>query len=108
MYSLTETPAYNHVFQVLEDYRCLQTQHQDIYWTLVSNILFVIFLLQHNYNMTIVFLTTRVKQPNMYTYKKLYCRVIFIRDQMETPLALETSKSIVIIWWIDTTYGVHQ
>ena len=79
---LTETPYTNHLFQVQEDGRYMSLRQQDLYKTLVKNILFVSCFPLPNLKTAIVFLTKRVKQPNMDDYKNLtHC----VRHRRELP-----------------------
>ena len=57
--------------------------------------------------MVISLLTTRVKQPNMYDYKKLARCVRYIRDTMEIPLTSKENKYSVMRWWIDAVNGLY-
>ena len=82
-------------------------QQQDIYWTLVSNILFVRCCSQYDLKTDIALLTTRVKHPNMDNYNKLESCVMYIIDTMEMPLTLKAIKVRVIRWWINAEHRVH-
>ena len=79
---LTENPSTNHLFQVQEDGRDLSSRQQDLYKTLVKNILFVRCFPLPNLKTAIAFLTKRVKQPNMNYYKNMtHC----VRHRRELP-----------------------
>ena len=74
---------------------------------LVETILFVSFQSQLNLKTSILFLTTRVKKPNLDGYKKLARSIQYIRSTGKIILVLEANKASRIRWWIDAAYGVQ-
>ena len=107
MDGLTETPNANRIFHVREDGAKLSRQHQDLFQTLVSKILFVGCQWQPNPKTAIDLLITRVKHTNLDGYKNLARCGRYIRATVEIPLILEANKSIRMSWWVYAAYGVH-
>jgi hypothetical protein len=56
---------------------------------------------------TIVFLTTRVREPNKDEWTKLVPLMIYIRGTRTMPLILSANGSGILKWWVDASFAVH-
>ena len=107
MDGITETPASNHLFTVIEDDVTLTGIQANLFWNLVAKILFISCRSRSNLKTALVFLTTQVLNPYGDDYKKLSCMIRYIREMRGMELTLEVKSIYTIQWWIDATYGMH-
>ena len=74
---------------------------------IVSKILFVSCCSQPDLKTVIVFLTTRVKQPNLYHHKNLTRCISYICATVKIHPNLEANKATIMRYWINTSYGLN-
>jgi len=56
----------------------------------------------------IAFLSTRVREPDTDDMKKLTRVIKYLDGSVEIVLRLRAKKSLLIKWWIDGSFAVHQ
>jgi hypothetical protein len=61
-----------------------------------------------NIQTAIAFLSTRVKEPNMDNMKKLTRVIKYLNASIDIVLRLSAKASLMIKWWIDGSFAVHQ
>jgi hypothetical protein len=55
----------------------------------------------------IVFLTTRVRAPDINDWRKLSCLMEYLRVDRLCPLILSANGSGVLMWYVDASFAVH-
>ncbi len=60
-----------------------------------------------NISLSIAFLTTRVKGPDIDNWHKLCHLVEYLRSTHELPLILAADGTGVLNWYVDASFAVH-
>ena len=58
-------------------------------------------------SLSIAFLTTRVKEPDIDNWRKLCHLVEYLRSTHGLPLILAADGTGVLSWYVDTSFAVH-
>ena len=58
--------------------------------------------------MAIAFLTTRVRKPDDYDWKKLRRLLGYLKRTIKLPLILQADGLNVLKWWVDASYVAHD
>ncbi len=58
-------------------------------------------------SLSIAFLTTRVKGPDIDNWRKLCYLVEYLRSMRELPLIHAANKTGVLSWYVDASFAVH-
>ncbi len=92
--------------------QCLHlTQHDQARAKAFHNItakgIYVIKRVRPDISLSIAFLTTRVKGPNIDDWHKLCHLVEYLRSMRELPLILAANSTGVLSWYVDASFAVH-
>ena len=102
------TPAASHLFDVNEDCSKLPKPQADHFHHVIVQIL---FLCKHgcpDMQTAVSFLTMRVKAPDKDDYKKLKQSIKYLQATEDLVLTLEANNSGEIMWWVDSSFAVHN
>ena len=89
MDGVSNTPTANHLFQVREDGGTLAPVQADLFQTIMEKILFISCQSRPDLKRALDFLTTRVRNPEEVNYRKLDCKIQYIRGTQVMELTLE-------------------
>mmetsp|Transcript_16222 Transcript_16222/g.24506 ORF Transcript_16222/g.24506 Transcript_16222/m.24506 type:complete len:201 (+) Transcript_16222:1821-2423(+) len=98
------SPAANHLFQVNEMSKKLETSSAVIYHHLTAHLLYLGKWTRPNLLLAVSFLCTRVQLPDEDDWKKLGR---FLRDTKNDKLTLQADNNKPVQWWIDASFAVH-
>ena len=102
------SPAANHLFEINSECAKLSAPQADEFHHLVAKLLYLAKRTRPDILLSVAFLCTRVKGPDMDDYKKLGRCLSYVRCTKELALTLEANDMSVIHWWIDTSFAVHR
>jgi hypothetical protein len=74
----------------------------------VAKLLFLSKKARHDIQISVAFLHTRVKEPNIVDYKKLVRTMKYLRGTRSLPLTLQVDGTTSIRWWVSGAFAVHQ
>lgn len=101
------TPAANHLFALdessprLDDARATQFHH------IVAKSLFLCKRARPDLQLTVGFLSTRVRNSTEDDWRKLRRMIQYLRGSSTLALTLEADGSHIVKWWIDAAFAVH-
>lgn len=104
---MASTPASKHLLMVdchspkLEETRAAKFHH------MVAKSLFLCKRARPDLQLTVGFLSTRVRSPTEEDWKKLRRMVQYLRDTSTLELTLEADNTHVVKWWVDAAFAVH-
>ena len=101
------SPSANHLFDINPDCDQLGVDVADEFHHFVSKLLYLAKQTWPDILLVMVFLCTRVKDPDTDDYKKSGWCMSYVKATKEIPLTLEASDISVIHWWIDASFVVH-
>lgn len=104
---VASTPAANHLFTVNEECATLDEHLVARFHHTVAKALFVCKRARSDIQLTVSFLSTRVRSPTEDDWKKLKRLVQYLRGSSGLCLTLEAENSQVVKWWIDASFAVH-
>jgi len=104
----TATPAAEHLFKIREEVDKLDEKLASLYHTIAAKGLFLCKRSKGDILTTIAFLTTRVKNPDMYDWKKVKRLIQYLKGTVHLTLTLSCGKCNIIKWYIDAFHGVHD
>ena len=101
-------PAGNHLFKVDNAFEKLCKRDKIIFHRLVVNLLFLGKHARPDIQPKIVFLRTRVRNPDEDYWKNLRRVLSHLDAKINTvKLHLNAKKLNVVHWWLDASYGSH-
>ena len=103
------TPASNHLFEIRKDNdddQLLTSELSEEFQHLVAKTLFLSKQARPDLQTAVAFLTTRVKAPN--DRKNLSKFMKYLQDTRYLPLILEDDDSVVLKWYIDGSFAIHN
>jgi Reverse transcriptase (RNA-dependent DNA polymerase) len=107
MDGIASSPAANHLFEVSETPVALDKLTSEMFHHFTAKLLFLCKRARPDLQLTVAFLTTRVKGPDTDDYKKLRRLMQYLRGTKSMPLTLEADDTRVIKWWVDASFAVH-
>jgi hypothetical protein len=103
------TPASEHLFDVCpdEERTLLNEEQARAFHHAVAQLLFASARSRKDIQTAVLFLTTRVKQPDEDDWGKLTRLLKYIHGTVYMPLILNADSLSVIKWWVDASYATH-
>lgn len=101
------TPAANHLFDIDDNSKALDEQHASRFHHMVAKALFLCKRARPDIQLTVGFLSTRVRAPTEEDWRKLKRLVQYLRGSAQLGLTLEADGGHVVKWWIDAAFAVH-
>ncbi len=95
------------LFKVDEDATKLDTQQSTAFHNIVAKALYRVKRARPDGSVSIAFLTTRVRAPDVNDYRKLGHFIEYLRGTVELPLILGADSSGVLKWYVDASFAVH-
>ncbi len=108
MTGTASTPAANFLFTSNESAEKLSSQMSQMYHYITANFLYLCKQVRPVLQTAMIFLTTRVTQPDEDDWKTLVRCVRNLRGSKEISLILKIAHDGVIRWYIDESFGIHQ
>jgi hypothetical protein len=101
------TAAPDDLFKVDEDAVKLDQARAKAFHNIVAKGIYVAKRARPDISLSIAFLTTRVKGPDIDTWRKLCHLVEYLRSTHELPLILMADGTGVLSWYVDASSAVH-
>ena len=101
------TPASEFLFKTNENPDRLKKVDKETFHTFVAKGLFLCKRARPDIQTAIVFLTTRVKEPDSDDWKKLRRMMMYLKGTQDMILKLSADNSRILKWHIDASYAVH-
>ena len=104
-----ETPEAKHLFTVREDThrKLVDEDRNTTFHHSVAQILFPASCVSKDIQLAVVFLTTRVRNPDKDDWRKLLLVLKYIRLNIHIPLILRVDKLKIVKWWVEASYAMH-
>ncbi len=74
----------------------------------VTQLLFLSTRARRDIQTTVVFLTTRVKEPDEDNWEKLKQVLKYLNGTIHSNLCLEVDEVLVMKWWVDASHATHN
>jgi hypothetical protein len=101
------TAAPNDIFKVDEDAVKLDQARAKAFRKITAKGIYVAKRARLDISLSIAFLTTRVKGPDIDDWRKL-CRLVeYLRSMRGLPLILAADGTGVLSWYVDASFAVH-
>lgn len=104
---VANSPAANHLFDINDACETLDEGRAARFHHMVAKSFLVCKRARPDIQMTVGFLSTRVRTPNESNWRKLKCLVQYLRGTSELRLLLEADNRQVVKWWIYSYVAVH-
>jgi hypothetical protein len=101
------TAAPNDLFKVDEDAVKLDQARDKAFHNIKAKGIYVAKRARPDISLSIAFLTTRVKGPDIENCCKLCHLVEYLRSTCELPLILSADGTGVLSWYVDASFAVH-
>jgi hypothetical protein len=101
------TAAPNNLFKVDEDAVKLDQARAEAVHNITAKGIYVTKRARPDIYLSIAFLTTRVKGPDIDDWRKLCHLVEYLRSTGELPLILAADGTGVLSWYVDASFAVH-
>jgi hypothetical protein len=101
------TAAPDNLFKVDEDAVKLDQVRAKAFHNITAKGIYVTKRARPDISLSIAFLTTRVKEPDIDDWCKLCHLVEYLRSKHELPLILAANGTGVLIWYVDALFAVH-
>jgi hypothetical protein len=101
------TAAPNNLFEVDEDAVKLDQARAKAFHNITAKGIYVNKRARPDISLSIAFLTTRVKGPDIDNWRKLCHLVEYLRSTCELPLILTADGTGVLSWYVDASFAVH-
>jgi hypothetical protein len=102
-----ETPAPDNLFMVNEDCEKLPEYMAADFHTTAAKTLYVTKRARPDTCLSIAFLTTRVRAPDIDDWEKLRHLMENLRKDHARPLVLGAKNNGLLMWYVDTSFLVH-
>jgi hypothetical protein len=99
------TPAACHLYNTNDGVRKLPEEREQLFHHIVAKLLYLCRRTRQDIQTAVVFLCTRVKNPDKDDYKKLTRVIQYLRDTKNMTLTIEPNNSPK--WWVDSSYAMH-
>jgi hypothetical protein len=101
------TAAPNDLFKVDEDAVKLDQARAKAFHNITAKGIYVTKRARPDISLSIAFLTTRVKEPDIDDWRKLCHLGEYLRSTRELPLILAADGTGVLSWYVDASFAVH-
>jgi hypothetical protein len=101
------TAAPDNVFKVDEDAVKVDQARAKAFHNITAKGIYVTKRVRPDISLSIAFLTTRVKGPDIEDWRKLCHLVEYLRSTLELPLILAANGTGVLSWYVDASFAVH-
>jgi hypothetical protein len=101
------TAAPNDLFKVDEDAMKLDQARVKAFHNITAKGIYVDKKARPDISLSIAFLTTKVKGPDIDDWRKLCHLVEYLRSRRGLPLILATDGTGVLSWYVDASFAVH-
>jgi hypothetical protein len=101
------TAAPNDLFKVDEDAVKLDQARAKAFHNITAKGIYVTKRARPDISLSIAFLTTRVKGPDIDDWRKLCHLVEYLRSMGGLPLILAADGTSVLSWFVDASFAVH-
>jgi hypothetical protein len=95
------------LFKVDEDATKLNTEQSTAFHNIVAKALYMVKRARPDGSVSIAFLTTRVRAPDVDDHRKLGHFIEYLRGTVDLPLILGANSSGVLKWYVDASFAVH-
>ena len=100
--------AASNLFEVDEDSEKLSPRKAEAFHSLVAKILFVTKRSRPDTGLSVLFLTTRVRDPSNQDWKKLVHLFKYLSGTQDIPLILRADGSGILKWYVDASRECTQ
>ena len=101
------TAAPDDLFKVNEDAEKLDTNLSTVFHNIVAKALYLVKRARPDASVSIAFLTTRVRAPDVDDWRKLGHLIEYLRFTVDLPLILGANNCGVLNWYVDASFAVH-
>jgi len=104
------SPAASHLFQVRDDGEAvlLDKKRAQEFHTVTAQLLFLSSRARRDIQLTVAFLTTRVKQPDMDDWGKLRRVLKYLKGTRHMKLTISINDLSTVRWWVDASDRTHE
>jgi hypothetical protein len=102
------TPATDNLFRTRECVEKISLKQAKIYHSVVAKLFFVAKRARPDILLTVSFLATRVKNPDLDDWKKLLGVLGYLQGTAEITFTLTCEKLDKLTWFIDGSYASHM
>jgi histone deacetylase 1/2 len=102
-----KTPAKKNLFDINEESLLLDAEDKAYFHTATAKLLYLCKRTRPDIMTAVVWLCTRVQTPREEDLEKLYRIIRYLRKTMELSLTIELSDNLLILIFIDASFGVH-
>jgi hypothetical protein len=102
------TAAPNDLFKVDEDAVKLDQARAKAFHNIAAKRVYVTKRARPDISLSIAFLTTRVKGPDIDNWRKLCHLVEYLHSMRELPLIIAADSTGVLSWYVDASFAVHS
>jgi hypothetical protein len=99
--------APNDLFILNKDAEKLSEEGAMAFHNLVAKTVYVSKCTRPGVSTAIAFLTTRVRAPEVYDWRKLSCLMEYLRVDRLRPLTVSANGSGVLMWYVNAYFAVH-
>ena len=96
------------LFRIDEDSTKLNTEMSTAFHNIVAKALYLVKRARPDASVSIAFLTTRVRSPDVDDWRKLGHLIEYLRSTVDLPLKLGGDNSGVLRWYVDASFAVHS
>ncbi len=101
------TPAPSNLFMVDEDSAKLPEKQKAAFHNVVAKALYMAKQARPNIAVSVSFLTTRVRCPDVQDWVKLHHLVKYLRSTVNLPLTLGATSGRVLHWYVEAAFAVN-
>jgi hypothetical protein len=102
-----KTAAPDDLFKVDEDAVKLDTETSVVFHNIVAKSLYLVKRARPDASVSIAFLTTRVREPDIDDWRKLGHLMEYLRSTIDLTLNLGADSSGILNWYVDASFAVH-
>ncbi len=95
------------LFKVDEDATKLDAEQSTAFHNIVAKALYMVKRARPDASVSIAFLTTRVRSPDVDDWRKLGHLIEYLRGTVKLPLILGSNSRGVLNWYVDASFAVH-
>jgi hypothetical protein len=96
------------LFKIDEDATKLGAEFSTAFHNIVAKALYLVKRARPDASVSIAFLTTRVRAPDVDDWRKLEHLIQYFRSTIDLPLTLGAKKGGVLNWYVDASFAVHS
>jgi hypothetical protein len=95
------------LFKIDEDATKLDTKMSTAFHNIVAKALYLVKRARPDASVSIAYLTTRVRAPDVDDWRKLGHLIEYLRSTVDLPLILGAELTGVLNWYVDASFAVH-